>query len=520
MLTHNNVGICMNETNTVIKSKWFSLTVVFSYLIFKVMTDFIHQISLFFADFWQSVVTNGADAQSIALSSPACPIPHNLPLPYPAPVWLVDLILVSTFIAHIIFVQFMVGGSIFVLIAEFLGLKNKIQGDAKALKGDKINAAKNHRNGRIYDSIAYYISSTITVNKSIAVVLGVGPLLCLNLIYTNYFYAANALTGYFWISLVYVITTLFLFLYLHKYTWKIMQTNALKAIHIFIMFCCVSTFLFVPLIFLTNINLMLFPEKWTEIRGFFSAMILDNVFPRYSRFIGWAIIMSSSFVIFYTSQMKMFGEFNWFFKKNVLIPSSKNNKISSHKKEDPHSMNYTNEHTQFSSEEITELNQIKAKMFSVFYAILIFGVALQLVSEICVMLTLPAKGLNIITFTISVAEITLLIASLPIVIKAMIGQIAITNNHLSPQAKHAQSIAGKLIWAISLIMLTALCMFATSRHYYRVYALSGHQKLVDERTQEYQRKSLNARKIAAIYAAEVSENGELLTKKTERIKAD
>lgn len=482
------------------------------------MIEFISQVSSFFADFWQSVLTNGANAQSIALSSPACPIPHNLPLPYPAPVWLVDLTLVSTFIAHIMFVQFMVGGSIFVLIAEFLGLKNKIQSQTQQANGNALKAAQMQKNSRIYDSVAYYISSTITVNKSIAVVLGVGPLLCLNLIYTNYFYAANALTGYFWISLVYVVTTLFLFLYLHKYTWKAMQkTTLLKSMHIFIMFCCVATFLFVPLIFLTNINLMLFPEKWTEIRGFFSAMILDNVFPRYSRFIGWAIIMSSTFIIFYTSQLKMFGEFNWFFKQSVLIPSSKNNK--SNNKEDEHSMHYTDSHTQFSNDEITELNHIKAKMFSVFYAILIFGIALQLISEIWVMLTLPAKGLNIITFTISIAEIILLIASLPLTIKAMLGQLAIVKNNASDEAEKAKLTTGRLIWAIGSIMLIALCMFATSRHYYRVYALSGHQKLVEEKTEEYQRKSLNARKIAAIYAAEVSQSGELITKKTERIKA-
>jgi len=46
-----------------------------------------------------------------------------------------------------------------------------------------------------YDALAQRIGATITVNKSLAVVLGVGPLLCINLLYTLYFYSANALTG-------------------------------------------------------------------------------------------------------------------------------------------------------------------------------------------------------------------------------------------------------------------------------------------------------------------------------------
>jgi hypothetical protein len=43
-------------------------------------------------------------------------------------------------------------------------------------------------------------------------------------------------------------------------------------------------FLLIPFVFLSNINLMLFPEHWTEVKGFLSSLKIGNVFPRYFHF--------------------------------------------------------------------------------------------------------------------------------------------------------------------------------------------------------------------------------------------
>lgn len=40
-----------------------------------------------------------------------------------------------------------------------------------------------------FDELANLVAKTLTVNKSLAVVLGVGPLLCLNVLYTTFFTA-------------------------------------------------------------------------------------------------------------------------------------------------------------------------------------------------------------------------------------------------------------------------------------------------------------------------------------------
>lgn len=65
--------------------------------------------------------------------------------------------LVFSFILHIIFIHLMIGGSILTLWSQWKGLK-----DPK------------------YDTFTHEIAKTITVNKSLAVVLGVAPLLSIN----------------------------------------------------------------------------------------------------------------------------------------------------------------------------------------------------------------------------------------------------------------------------------------------------------------------------------------------------
>ncbi len=174
------------------------------------------------------------------------PVPHDIPLPLPAPEGFLKTLLVLAFVAHILFVNLMVGGAILCLFYEIRG-----------------------RTNRLYDELAYFIAQTITVNKSMAVVLGVAPLLLINLLYTVWFYSANALTGSIWILVVPSVAAAFLLTYLHKYTWQYL--NEQKALHISIMAAAVAVFLFIPLVFLANVNLMLFPDRWSQVKGFVSS---------------------------------------------------------------------------------------------------------------------------------------------------------------------------------------------------------------------------------------------------------
>jgi cytochrome c len=141
------------------------------------------------------------------------------------------------------------------------------------------------------------VAQTITVNKSLAVVLGVGPLLAINVLYTVFFYTANILTGSAWLMIVPLVCAAFLFSYAHKYTWD--RLASAKKFHISLGVVATLLFLAIPLIFLANINLMLFPERWFQVHGFLSAVVLPNVLPRYLHFVLACVAVTALFLLAY-----------------------------------------------------------------------------------------------------------------------------------------------------------------------------------------------------------------------------
>ncbi|MFO1058885.1 MAG: hypothetical protein U1E53_18200 [Dongiaceae bacterium] len=207
------------------------------------------------------------------------PVPRDIPLPLPAPEPLLVCVLVLFFLMHIVFVNFMVGGSLLAFYYELRGLRDER-----------------------YDHLAKEVAATITANKSIAVVLGIGPLLAINTLYTVYFYTANALTGRLWISIVPLVTAAFVLTYVHKYLWERMRR--LKWLHLAISGAACLLFLFIPLIFLANINLMLFPDRWGAVHGFLSALALPNVLPRYLHFVLACPAMAGLFLVWWFSRRK------------------------------------------------------------------------------------------------------------------------------------------------------------------------------------------------------------------------
>lgn len=338
------------------------------------------------------------------------PIPKDIPLDLPLPEWLLITILIFSFLLHIIFVNLMVGGSIVTLWAEIKGRKN-----------------------RDYDIFAFEVAKTITVNKSIAVVLGVAPLLSINTLYTVYFYTANSLTGIAWILIIPLVTIAFLLTYLHKYTWTAMANY--KSLHIAIIGLSVVIFLFIPLIFLTNVNLMMFPEKWGTVKGFLSALILPNVFPRYLEFLGACLTVTGVFIVWYNG------------RKHYDVQ------------------------TIYKSIGRLELKKIG-------YSIAIIGLGMQILFGILVLFTLPAKGMRFEIIQLMVAAGSLLIISLWWVWKSLqADNIGIDRDFW------------KIVASIGLFMV----FYGSSRQFYRQNALEKHQKLMHERTAEFREMSREAR---------------------------
>jgi len=199
------------------------------------------------------------------------PIPKDFLLPLPASPVDLQVAVVLLFIAHILFVNLMVGGAILTLAYELRG-----------------------RRRPELDLLAQKIAATVTVNKSLAVVLGVGPLLAMNAFYALWFYTANSLTGRAWIMVVPLVVAAFLLLYAHKYSWQALADR--KGLHITLGAAGTLLLLLVPFIFLANINLMLFPDRWLEVEGFLSTVLLPNVVPRYLHFVLASVAVTALFL--------------------------------------------------------------------------------------------------------------------------------------------------------------------------------------------------------------------------------
>ena len=87
------------------------------------------------------------------LAQAQMPAPRDLPLPLPLPPDVLALLIVPLFLLHILFVNLTVGGAVLTVVFEIVGLYVPR-----------------------YDHLARTVGESVTVNKSLAVVQGIGPL--------------------------------------------------------------------------------------------------------------------------------------------------------------------------------------------------------------------------------------------------------------------------------------------------------------------------------------------------------
>lgn len=341
---------------------------------------------------------------SILLQAQTTIVQKDIPLPLPVPEWFLVLILVLMFLVHILFINFMVGGSILTLVYQLLGLR----------KPD-------------YDKLAYEVAQTITVNKSLAVVMGIAPLLAINTLYTTYFYTANALTGLMWILIIPLVTIAFLLLYAHKFMWHRLENN--KLLHISILATSVAIFLFVPLIFLTNVNLMMFPDKWSVVEGFLSALVLPNVFPRYLHFLNACLAASGLLLVWY------FGRKDFDFE--VKFPSLSRYEIRKN-----------------------------------LYTVTFYGSVVQFLVGPIVLITLPTQGLGWNVLTVILTGASIAIVAMVWLWKEITGPVAQFGRHFTK---------------IALTMGVVVLFMGSGRQLYRSNVIDPHRKLVAKKTADYEK---------------------------------
>lgn len=206
-------------------------------------------------------------------------------LPIPANIGLLEVLIVVTFMLHIVFVNFTIS-----LTAGAVGLE----------------AAGMIKKNPIMDKMAQIASFHASIHKSIAVVLGVGPLLMVSVIYTQYFYASTILIGKAWLSVLILLIVAFLLLYLYKFTWDKWQNK--KALHLFVGFLAMAILFFVPLIFIVNVVSMLYPEQWATANGFFHSLFhYPQIWQRYLHFMLASLATGGFYFFIYFGYKKRRG---------------------------------------------------------------------------------------------------------------------------------------------------------------------------------------------------------------------
>lgn len=199
-------------------------------------------------------------------------LPHDLPLPLPLVVG--KPALVAAFLLHIVFVNLMLGGTVLALHAHFLG---RHQPALLRLAGE--------------------LMTTVTVHKSLAVVLGVGPLLLISVVYTVPFYTSSALIAPAWLSVLWLVTLAFACLYAYKYGWSGWM-NRYPRWHATCGLAGLLALLVIPFIYLTNTQLMLDAAAMNRRVGFLEALwSVGNVVPRYVHFLLASVAIAGLWVM-------------------------------------------------------------------------------------------------------------------------------------------------------------------------------------------------------------------------------
>jgi hypothetical protein len=160
------------------------------------------------------------------------PIPAPDALPLPAPAWLLQFLLVFTFVLHVIPMNLVMGGS---FLAALSLLKKR----------------KNHA------ELARQLVRALPAATALTITLGVAPLLFLQVLYGQFFYAASILIAVPWFSVVPMLIAAYYGFYFNYFSKTPLTTkNALVAIG--------SAFLVLAIgyIYTNNLTLMLTPERW------------------------------------------------------------------------------------------------------------------------------------------------------------------------------------------------------------------------------------------------------------------
>jgi len=196
-------------------------------------------------------------------------IPALDPTPLPAPAWLFQVLLLVTFFIHILFLNVTLGGAVIGTVHGLLA------------KGPE---APGRRLGRL-------LVSLLPASVSFTVTTGVAPLLFIQLLYGQVFYAATVLVAWLWLGIVPLIVVGYYSIYLYKFEVGAPggRIGWLGVAGV----CFVAVALIQTLV---NV-LQLTPPRWEAVATAVGAVVQDpTVLPRYLHFMLGSLAVAGIFL--------------------------------------------------------------------------------------------------------------------------------------------------------------------------------------------------------------------------------
>ena len=182
------------------------------------------------------------------------PVPDAIPV---APAWF-EILLLLTFILHLVVMNTMLGSAIIALAASL----------RKKLKGDDL-----YRD----------ISKKLPIVIAFTINTGVAPLLFVQVLYGHLIYTSSVLTAVFWLSVIVLLLALYYGAYLNSY-----RAKGRGEVNRMVLALTVIAMFGIGFIIINNLTFMVSPEKWPQYfnnpRGTLINLSEPSLYPRFLHF--------------------------------------------------------------------------------------------------------------------------------------------------------------------------------------------------------------------------------------------
>ena len=218
------------------------------------------------------------------------PVPDTIPVHW---AWF-QVLLIVTFVLHLLFMNAMLGSSIIALFREF-----KIDKDADTM------------NFQTAEKLPYTIAFTVN--------MGVAPLLFIQVLYGHFIYTSSILMAAYWLSIILLLILAYYAAYIYDFKFNAMGRSRTIFISI-----SVILLLWIGFVFTNNMVMMIQPEIWASyFRNPFGTLLglkEPMLIPRYLHFVVASVAVAGLLqAIFWTvkqqepvSKQAVRSGLNWF----------------------------------------------------------------------------------------------------------------------------------------------------------------------------------------------------------------